>query len=269
MRTDRAVTRMSSDRVAMRPIVDRMTDACENIRAHSHQASASMLQQFCNDTSNTVLIENNGVAWKWVAAPFWSDSIVFNGNSFASVIAGLSALTLTLGVNRPLPSVAVDKYNTPKCFQIGDNVKKNSPSITTHCRCNSVWQIAIPLPTVLNCNTEFFSHYYAKLSATIFQLKNISHISGILAQELQQVYCNNNNHQMKQECIPVGCVPPTCCPYLPACSEWGGVPCQGGFSLPRGILARGGLLGRGVGYASMHWGRPPPLWTESQTPVKI
>ena len=27
MRTDRAVTRMSSDRVAMRPIVDRLTDA--------------------------------------------------------------------------------------------------------------------------------------------------------------------------------------------------------------------------------------------------
>ena len=39
MRTDRAVTvtvtekpiRMSSDQVGMRPIVDRMTDACENI----------------------------------------------------------------------------------------------------------------------------------------------------------------------------------------------------------------------------------------------
>ena len=31
MRTDRAVTRMSSDKVAMRPIVDRMTDACEII----------------------------------------------------------------------------------------------------------------------------------------------------------------------------------------------------------------------------------------------
>ena len=31
MRTDRAVTRMRSDRVAMRPIVDRMTDDCKNI----------------------------------------------------------------------------------------------------------------------------------------------------------------------------------------------------------------------------------------------
>ena len=30
MRTDHAVTRMSSDRVAMRPIVNRMTHACEN-----------------------------------------------------------------------------------------------------------------------------------------------------------------------------------------------------------------------------------------------
>ena len=31
MGTDRAVTRMSSDRVGMRPTVDRMTDACKNI----------------------------------------------------------------------------------------------------------------------------------------------------------------------------------------------------------------------------------------------
>ena len=31
MRTDRDVTRMSSDRLAMRPIVNRMTDARENI----------------------------------------------------------------------------------------------------------------------------------------------------------------------------------------------------------------------------------------------
>ena len=31
MRTDYAVTKMSSDGVAMRPIVNRMTHACENI----------------------------------------------------------------------------------------------------------------------------------------------------------------------------------------------------------------------------------------------
>ena len=31
MRPNRAITRMSSDQVTMRPIVDRMTDACENI----------------------------------------------------------------------------------------------------------------------------------------------------------------------------------------------------------------------------------------------
>ena len=31
MRTDRAVTRISSEQVAMRSIVDRMTHTCENI----------------------------------------------------------------------------------------------------------------------------------------------------------------------------------------------------------------------------------------------
>ena len=38
-------------------------------------------RQLCDDASVTVLIENNGVAGKWVATPFWSDSIVFNENS--------------------------------------------------------------------------------------------------------------------------------------------------------------------------------------------
>ena len=31
MRTDRALTRPNSEQVAMRPFVDRMTHACENI----------------------------------------------------------------------------------------------------------------------------------------------------------------------------------------------------------------------------------------------
>ena len=34
-------------------------------------------------------IENSGVAWKWVANPIWSDSIVINENRIASVVAAL------------------------------------------------------------------------------------------------------------------------------------------------------------------------------------
>ena len=37
------------------------------IRARLHQASASTLRQLCNDSCNSVLIENNGITWKWVA----------------------------------------------------------------------------------------------------------------------------------------------------------------------------------------------------------
>ena len=48
------------------------------VKAHLHQASAPMLQQLCDDTSDYVLFENNGVAWKWVATPFWSSPIVYN-----------------------------------------------------------------------------------------------------------------------------------------------------------------------------------------------
>ena len=54
----------------------------------------------------------------------------------------------------------------------------------------------------------------------------------------------------EQECIPVGCVPPICCPYLPACtalggiSPWGGAWSQGVSSWGDAWL--GGLLSGGV-----------------------
>ena len=58
-------------------------------RAHLRQTSASTLRQLYDDASNNVLIENNGVAWKFVATPFWSDSTVFNENRIASVFTDL------------------------------------------------------------------------------------------------------------------------------------------------------------------------------------
>ena len=60
------------------------------LKARKYQASASALQQLCDDASDSVLIENNGVTWKWVTTPFWSDSIVCNENRIASIIAELS-----------------------------------------------------------------------------------------------------------------------------------------------------------------------------------
>ena len=68
------------------------------VRAHLHQASASTLGQLSNDASDSVLIENNGVAPEWGCNPFSSDSIVFIENRIASVVA---ALMLMLGVNAP------------------------------------------------------------------------------------------------------------------------------------------------------------------------
>ena len=52
---------------------------------------------------------------------------------------------------------------------------------------------------------------------------------------------------MEQACIPEGCVPPACCPYLPACTALGGllrglVPASGpggGLPLVRGMPASG------------------------------
>ena len=79
------------------------------------------------------------------------------------------------------------------------------------------------------------------------------------------------NQCNKQYCIPVGCVPPACCPYLPACTapggglRLGGVPTSG----PGGVSAPWGTcLWSGGVYPSRQWGRAP-LWTEWQTGAKI
>ena len=66
----------------------------DTLKACLHQASTSMLR----DATDSVLIGNSGVACKWVATPFWSDSIIFNENGIVSIIA---ALTLMLGINGP------------------------------------------------------------------------------------------------------------------------------------------------------------------------
>ena len=64
-----------------------------------------------------------------------------------------------------------------------------------------------------------------------------------------------------QECIPVGCVPPICCPYLPACTAHGGFTCPGGCTCLGVYLARGVYLSGGGGVPA--WGYLPrgvPAW---------
>ena len=65
------------------------------------QTSESTLRQLCDDASDPVLIENNGITRKWIATQFLTDSIVFRETSIGNrrVVA---ALTLTFCVNRPL-----------------------------------------------------------------------------------------------------------------------------------------------------------------------
>ena len=58
-------------------------------RARLHQVSVSMLRQLYDDTSNSVLVENNGATQKLVETPFYSGSIL-NENTIAGIIAELS-----------------------------------------------------------------------------------------------------------------------------------------------------------------------------------
>ena len=71
----------------------------------------------------------------------------------------------------------------------------------------------------------------------------------------------------QQECIPVGCIPPTCCPYLPACNAVeggvpgpGGVPAQGGGVPGPGQYLPGGVPGPGGGCVPSPRGGGVPAW---------
>ena len=61
-----------------------------------------------------------------------------------------------------------------------------------------------------------------------------------------------------QECIPVGCVPPACCPYLPACTALGGVPGPGGYLVQVGYLVPWGFVPGPVGVYLVPGGVPGP-----------
>ena len=53
----------------------------------------------------------------------------------------------------------------------------------------------------------------------------------------------------EQDCIPVGCVPPVCCLYLPACTAlWGGAWSGGCLPLVPGGAWSGGVLASGPGW---------------------
>ena len=69
----------------------------------------------------------------------------------------------------------------------------------------------------------------------------------------------------RQDCIPVGCVPPACWPH-PNMHWAGWVSAQEGC-LPRGCLP-GGVVCPGGLPAQEGWQTPPPLRTEWQTGVK-
>ena len=88
------------------------------------------------------------------------------------------------------------------------------------------------------CRSHFsFMCYLSWLKANV--LPKILGISTHARGERDNLY--------KQECIPVGCVPPACCPYIPECTAPGGVPCAGGCTWCRVYLVSGGVPGaRGV-----------------------
>ena len=108
-----------------------------DVRSRLHQASASMLQQLCSDTYDSVLFANSGATWKWEATPFWSDSIVFNENRIANVIA---ALMLTLDVNGTLKLCTNNfSINIMNCLDIDECTEDERVDCGAHAECyNSI-----------------------------------------------------------------------------------------------------------------------------------
>ena len=56
-------------------------------------------------------------------------------------------------------------------------------------------------------------------------------------------FCEGFKNNLEQVCIPVGCVPPSCWLYLPACTAHGEVSAPGGVcSWGRGVCSQGGCV---------------------------
>ena len=85
------------------------------------------------------------------------------------------------------------------------------------------------------------------LNSRYLNLKQNSVIQVIIKEQFQKF--------AKQVCIPVGCVPPACWPYLPARTVQGRVSAPGGVSGPRGGGAPGG---RGSAIPACTEAAPPP-----------
>ena len=106
-----------------------------------------------------------------------------------------------------------------------------------------------------------------------------SHPTGILSNLIFSTLFSSTHAghtQMEQGCIPVGCVLPACCLYLPACTVQGGVcylgvcsqgrclrlggVCYQGVSAPGGCLLPGGrCLLQGGGYSRYALRQTPPV----------
>ena len=99
MFSSESCTALMLDRqVAVEPVIsENTTTTCmstQTLRVRLHQVSESTLQQLCNNTSNTSLIENNGITPEWGCNTFSSDPIVTGRNE---VVA--KAIFLHLFVN--------------------------------------------------------------------------------------------------------------------------------------------------------------------------
>ena len=138
-----------------------------------------------------------------------------------------------------------------------------------------------------HCSRWYASYWNAFLFGTDFLLKTVWKWNWTWGELLSKSinewsikmleYWVLKYHFLKQVCIPVGWVLPTCCLYLPACIVAGGGLLQVGClllegvcywgCLLRGVCSQGGLplvlggsaSGPGGRYPSMHWGRQPPV----------
>ena len=74
-----------------------------------------MLQQLCDDASNSVLIRNNGANPEWGYNPFSIPSIVFNENSILSVIDELSQTLGVIGHLKEFLYIRAKATSLPTC----------------------------------------------------------------------------------------------------------------------------------------------------------
>ena len=148
------------------------------------------------------------------------------------------------GVSRPTPGGAGVSRPTPWDSGVSQHALRQTPPADGYCcgQYASYWNALLYTSRWMKWLNCHFGHQ--EISRCCSRSESEESVVYRISGPTKRIYVFQT-YFLKQECIPVGCVPPACCPYLPAYTAPWGVYLVGVY-LPGGVPAQGRVYLPGV-----------------------